>query len=126
VGSVCDYANNDMAIVSKLIKIFNPAPCDMVENLGAMDNTDGTISISWAAVNPAPGGGYGYAIVPEGESLQPTDFKTTMNTSVLNISTTTQSSADAFINGNTYDIYVRTQCYHNPIWYSDTVMYKLL
>ncbi len=126
VGSVCDYANNDMAIVSKVVKIFNPAPCDTVENLGAMDNTDGTISISWMAVSPAPGGGYGYAIVPEGESLQPTDFKTTMSTSVLNIATTTQSAAATFINGNTYDIYVRTHCYHNPVWYSDTVMHKIL
>lgn len=121
VGSVCDYANNDMAIVAKTVKIFNPVPCDTVENLGVMDNTDGSITIGWSAVSPTPAGGYGYAVVPEGEIPSTMDYKTTFATSLTNIDKTTQGTGVSFVNGEKYDVYVKTQCYNNPVWHADSV-----
>ncbi len=125
VGSVCNLTNNDMAIVSNTVTIFNPAPCDSVQNLIIMPNNNGSFNISWSAVVPAPGAGYGYAVVPTGVSLVPLDYKSTNNTSLSNISSTTQSTSAPLLNNATYDVYVRTQCYHNPVWYSDTIVRKV-
>lgn len=126
VGSVCDYANNDMAIVAKTVKIFNPDPCDTVQNLGVMDNTDGSITIGWSAVNPTPSGGYGYAVVPEGEIPSTMDYKTTFATSLTNIDKTTQGTGVSFVNGEKYDVYVKTQCYNSPVWHADSVKTTIL
>ncbi len=117
-------ATDSSAVVSETVEVTidnTPATCDPVTNLAAVDNTDGSITISWTAPTVVPGAGYGYAVLPTGVTPSPADYVVTTNTSVLNITETTQATPATLVKNTTYNVYVISMCSHNPPSYSTTV-----
>ncbi len=106
------YTECSTALTSDTVfatKQLDVEPCATPTNLVATKHADGSVTISWDAISPAPANGYYYAIGKAGVSLNfPSDYKNTTATSVANATQTT-TGVD-FEEGGIYTAYVRASC----------------
>lgn len=118
-----DCGNAESEIVTDTIAINYQGTCLSPDNIVAVNNNDGTITISWDEPLIIPDDGYKVAIIKDGDDSDSTFF--VVPSGVTTVTTDSLPNGTPLINDEIYSVYVVSYCEDTLISQYDSTQVKV-
>lgn len=111
--------------IDSLIFTGYSVTCGVPTSLTSVNNTDGSIDVSWNAPVPAPADGYQVAVFKEGTTAAPSDYFNIPSTETT-FSTDTLKDGTSLLDNTKYIVFIYSACDIPTVDHSDTVVNAVL